>query len=241
MFPDDRLQYAFRSSIQLIDLIRFGIILLKNIDINSSIYSLKEFADSSNIYDEQGDSYARYTNRSSNRQDTTKRFKDILVVNQPTEFVLANNIFCKVSFSTERVDSKSKSRNTTNDVELIRLEIFSYKDTVVEIQEFLDNITYDYMTEIQNTRMNKRYIYTLVGQGKRSDDDYCNDKFEMWEECEFISSRKFDNLFFEEKDQLVSKLKFFVDNKDWYDTEGHPHTWGLGSVWSSWYWKNINN
>ena len=73
------------------------------------------------------------------------------------------------------------------------------------------------MTKIQNTRMNKRFIYSLVGSAKRNgDDDYCNDKFEMWEECEFVSSRNFDNLFFEEKDQLVSKLKFFVDNKDWY-------------------------
>ena len=31
--------------------------LIKNNDNNSSIYSIKEFADSSNIYDEHGDSY----------------------------------------------------------------------------------------------------------------------------------------------------------------------------------------
>ena len=201
--------------------------IAKNIETNSSIYSLKEFADSSNIYDEHGDSYTRYPTGRSNREPT-KCFKDILVVNQPTQFDLTENIFCKVSFSTERLDSKSKRMNTTNDVEMIKLEIFSYKRTVVEIQEFLDDITYDYMTEIQNTRMNKRFIYTLVGSAKRGDDDYCNDKFEMWEECEFVSSRKFDNLFFEEKDKLLSKLNFFVDNKDWYDKEGHPHTWGLG-------------
>ena len=202
--------------------------IAKNIDTNSSIYSLKEFADSSNIYDEHGDSCVHYPHGRSNKHDIIKRFKDILVVNQPTKFELTENIFCKVAFSTERLDSKSKTRNTTNDVELIKLEIFSYQNTVVEIQDFLDDITYAYMTEIQNTRMNKRFIYSLVGAAKRGDDDYCNDKFEMWEECEFVSSRTFDNLFFEEKDKLVSKLRFFVDNKDWYDKEGHPHTLGLG-------------
>ena len=202
--------------------------IAKNIDTNSSIYSLKEFADSSNIYDEQGDSYVRYPHGRSNKQDIIKSFKDILVVNQPTKFDLTENIFCKVTFSTERLDSKSKTRNTTNDVELIKLEIFSYERTVVEIQEFLDDITYTFMTEIQNIRMNKRFIYSLVGASKRDDDDYCRDKFEMWEECEFVSSRTFDNLFFEEKDMLVSKLNFFIDNKDWYNKEGHPHTLGLG-------------
>ena len=30
------------------------------------------------------------------------------------------------------------------------------------------------------------------------------------------------------KKKLISKLNFFINNKAWYDYEGHPHTFGLG-------------
>ena len=32
----------------------------------------------------------------------------------------------------------------------------------------------------------------------------------------------------DDKKKLISKLNFFVNNKAWYDYEGHPHTFGLG-------------
>ena len=34
-------------------------------------------------------------------------------------------------------------------------------------------------------------------------------------------------MFFEQKDELIKKIDFFRDNKDWYEKEGHPYTLGI--------------
>ena len=76
---------------------------------------------------------------------------------------------------------------------------------------YIDNITHNYISEIQNTRLNKRFIYTLIGKVENND-DYDSDKFSAWEECQFNSCRNFKNLFFENKDNLIKKIDFFTNN-----------------------------
>jgi hypothetical protein len=199
--------------------------IAKNINENKSIHCLKEFADSSNIYDENGQSCNYSQDNSNTIPNVSNNFKDIFIVNQLYEFSLTDKIFCKVTTSSERHERKS-GKNTVSDVEIIKLNIFSYIVPVGEIQLFIDKLTQNYILEIQNTRINKRFIYSLLGQGNKEDEVL--NKYKAWEECEFISSRKFDNLFFEEKDSLIHKINFFNKNRDWYEKEGHPWTLGLG-------------
>jgi len=99
--------------------------------------------------------------------------------------------------------------------------------------EFIDNIEKDYHRKLYSIRHNKKYIYTLnatnnvsSGGGDRWNND-C-DISNVWDECEFISCRRFNNLFFEQKDDLLRKLYFFENNSSWYDYEGHPYTFGIG-------------
>jgi len=49
-----------------------------------------------------------------------------------------------------------------------------------------------------------------------------------WRENEFHSSKTFDNVFFEEKAAVLDKIRFFLDNREWYDTYGIPYTLGIG-------------
>ena len=197
--------------------------IAKNINENKSIHSLKEFADSSNIYDEHGQSYN--SSNSSNTSNITSNSKDIFIVNQPYEFTLMDGIFCQVTVTSEKHERKS-GKNNISDIEIIHLNIFSYTIPVGKLQLFIDEITNKYISEIQNTRINKRFIYSLLGKDTNDSENY--NKYESWEECEFISSRKFDNLFFEEKESLMQKINFFNKNRDWYEKEGHPWTLGLG-------------
>jgi hypothetical protein len=199
--------------------------LAQNNENNTSIYSLKEFADSSNIYDENGDSVrqGRYNNRN---KTISKKQQDIFIVNQVTDFYITDDILCNVTFSNEKVERKTDNAMSSN-IETIQLKIFSYKKSLNDIKKYINQITEKYISEIQNTRINKRYIYSLIGKG--GDNNECEyNRFELWEECEFASSRTFDNLFFENKENLVNKIKFFNENKDWYNKEGHPWTLGIG-------------
>ena len=54
-----------------------------------------------------------------------------------------------------------------------------------------------------------------------------------WYEYPFISHKRFDNgMFFDNKQYLLDKLDFFLNNKAWYEKNGVPHTLGLG-LWGS--------
>lgn len=190
----------------------------KGIDTNSDIQCIKEYANSVNCRDQYDDDVDSQTQQ---EMSDFKKF-DMFVVSQRRRFNLSKNIWCQVVFSDETLDTGPK---TTSKIEVIKLNIFSSKITLIELQNFLDNITKNYLENIYNCRWNKRYIYSLENTASVSEDRRSR---LPWNECLFSSSRTFDNLFFDDKQQLIDKINFFADNKKWYDDEGHPYTLGIG-------------
>lgn len=49
----------------------------------------------------------------------------------------------------------------------------------------------------------------------------------LWKKYQFVTSKTFDNIFFTEKPKLLTKLQFFLDNKDIYSYRGVPYNLGL--------------
>ena len=49
----------------------------------------------------------------------------------------------------------------------------------------------------------------------------------FYTEFTFSSGKNFKNLFFPEKEELIEKIKFFMDNKSWYLEHGIPYMFGL--------------
>jgi chaperone BCS1 len=73
-----------------------------------------------------------------------------------------------------------------------------------------------------NLRDNKKFIYTLTKA------KYENNKYELWDEVQFLSTRTFSNIFFKGKNDIVKKLDFFLNNKDWFYNKGIPYSLGIG-------------
>jgi hypothetical protein len=180
-----------------------------HINTQPSIVSIKEYAESANSHNSYGDKITT----------STQEPLDIYVVKQNRSFVLTKDIFCTVVFNNEDLGDATKMICM---IETISLHIFSYKKTLGELQEFVEGITKKFLINIENCRWNNFYIYTLVGT--ESNDDH---KLSSWEECPFKSNRRFDNLFFDNKNVLMEKLLFFENNRAWYDAEGHPYTLGI--------------
>ena len=198
--------------------------IAKNTENNKSIYRIKEYSDSSNIYDENGIAYG--THKKTRNLDNKNKKLDIYVINQPKYFTLDNDIYCKVTFNNEKIENKDSRKSRSSNVETIIINIYSYKKSLTYLKKFVNDITSEFIFEIQNTRINKRFIYTLIGHCET--DEYGHDKCDAWEECEFLSARNFNNLFFDNKEALINKINFFNDNKYWYNKEGHPWTFGIG-------------
>ena len=187
----------------------------KHVD-NDTIFSVKELAHFVD-YDE--------SDRHNNQDERQKnKGTDVFIVDQTRWFTLDTDIHCRVFFNKESVESGAKK--IVNTIELIQIEVFSYKKSLNGLIKYIDDITYNYIIKIQNIRLNKKYIYTYLGLPK--DDDRCSNKYSNWEECEFKSFRTFDNLFFDSKQKLLDKLDFYENNEDWYKKEGHPYTFGIG-------------
>ena len=190
----------------------------KGIKSNPHIQCIKEYASGVNGRDQYDE---LYDNQSQIDKTDFKKF-DMYVVSQRRKFQLSKNIWCHVTFSDESFDTGPK---TVSKIEIIKLNIYTNKLSLSQLQDFIDNITKDYLENIYNCRWDKRYIYTLENSSRNEDK---RPQHSAWNECPFSSSRTFDNLFFDNKQALIQKINFFVENKKWYDDEGHPYTLGIG-------------
>ena len=204
----------------------FWYYISNNMFENNGIYSLKEFATSQNIYDDFGDpKSSRQSKKNFDNDELEYTNRDIFVVDQNRSFKIKNDIYCCVIKNKNRHDDSKTSSSSSYEMENITIEIYSYSVSLKKLHNFIDEICNNYYMELDKIRNNKKFIYTLIGNSNSNDNNYEKD---VWDECEFNSTRNFSNLFFEDKKKLLTKLNFFINNKSWYEYEGHPYTFGIG-------------
>ena len=179
---------------------------------NSEISQLKEYENTREQFEDDNDSENNSAKNSANNN-----FNSFFVVNQKKGFKVYDNIYCSINFKNqEDEDRDDKSREIYS--QTIEVTLYSYKSSLKDIKNFLDKISKEYLNSIENQRKNKKFIYSL------------NSKMEErfnWYECEFNSTKNFNNMYFESKDKLLEKIDFFVNNKEWYEKEGLPYTLGI--------------
>jgi hypothetical protein len=147
------------------------------------------------------------------------------MVIQNTNFLISkeHQIYAYTKISNEEKDEEKKSKNkNVVKIEKINIQLFSYKSNINTIKEFVENITNNYLASIDDLRDNKRFIYTL-NKAK-----YEENRYELWDENVFSSTRQFNNIFFNDKTLLIKKIDFFLNNKDWYFNKGIPYSIGIG-------------
>ena len=176
----------------------FWYYISKNNMNNDSIYCIREYANSSNIYDDYGEPKRYNKNYEVDNDidlDDVDTNKDLFIVDQTKYFKLTENIYCKVSKVNDTGDEKK-----SYEMEHITIEIYSYKLGLNDIVKYIDNIDNDYKNSLKKARNNKKYIYTLIAANDNTNSNsYEREVLSKWEECEFISTRTFKNLFFENK------------------------------------------
>jgi chaperone BCS1 len=183
--------------------------ILLNIEKNKTIYKIRE-------------SHTNYNNTTSN-SDRRKNI-DMYIVYQNKHFLLDKNIYVKAEIEHESDNNKEEKYSIKTDK--VTINIYSYKLSLPELINYIDNITNQYLLTIKNNRFNKKFIYTYHnGDNKDKDED---SKYDSWREDLFESTRTFKNIFFDGKKQLIDKIDFFLENKNWYYEKGIPYTLGIG-------------
>lgn len=173
--------------------------IVSNIDKNPSIYYIKE-------------------------QMLNKKEDEIYMVAQRDKFLVCKDLEIyaytyKESESSKKEDEDTKNKNKTSN---ITIELYSYKSSIETIKMFVENVTTEYVKKLDEVRKGKHFIYSLASV------KYDEDLSERWTETRFESTRKFNNLFFENKQKVLDKIDFFINNKDWYFDKGIPYSLGIG-------------
>lgn len=184
--------------------------IIENIYKNDSIYELKELSTSiDKIKKSEIDS-----------QDNDP--DNLFIVSQKKSFLYNKDlkIYAITHISSEDMDDKKNKPASKTDN--IKITLYSYHTNVNEIKQYVKQIKQKYLSSIANSRSNQKFIYTLI---KTKYEDY---RYECWEEYLFESTRTFNNIFFENHDQIIKKIQFFLDNRDWYYEMGIPYSLGVG-------------
>lgn len=184
--------------------------IINNIEKNKTIYKIKEH-------------HTNFQSSTENRYDKAKKNYDMFTVYQDKHFIIDPDIYVKADIEFENDNNEKEKVNIKTDK--ITIIIYSYKYSLNYLKTYIDNITEKYLLSIKETRKNKRFIYFLDKTEFNSDNE---DKFTCWREDLFESARTFSNIFFDGKKQLIDKIDFFLQNKNWYYEKGIPYSLGIG-------------
>ena len=182
--------------------------LIYSINFQAIIYYIKELK-SNDIY----------IKREADKTDKTDKIFDMFVPDQYKPFCLSleKNIQCIIKLTEDNDTSKespeSKKKHT--------ITIFSKdKNTkMVDLEDFMNNCLIKYNKFIEKESIKDQYYFSY--------NDADNDGTLNFSEKIFKTNRKFNSVFFENKDKFMNNLKFFLENESWYEKKGIPYHYGI--------------
>ena len=188
--------------------------VVQNVDSMPDIRELKEFA--TNVI--RGEHY---------EAKGTDDVKTVFTVSQKTPFLLdaVREIYCTIKEAGEQRDADGPAKTESRIVKF-NITIFSYKSDVSALTEFIRELKNVYQKHLEDKRKDRLFVYTLNNVEVRNDDD--DDTVGGWQETPHETMKSFDNLFFDGKQEILKKIDFFVNNKEWYKRNGVPYTLGIG-------------
>lgn len=126
------------------------------------------------------------------------------------------DVKCLVQYNDKSITSSDEDRNSRRtELEECTLDITLEANTLQEILTYIQNQTTHYKTEIQKVTEEKPHIV----KPNISSNGHPNT-------LPFKSYKTFENMFFDEKEDLIHRLNMFR-NRDVYQRLGLPHTLGL--------------
>lgn len=175
--------------------------IIEGVESNGSIYEIKEYITSKRF---------------------TDKLEDMYIISQRTQFLYSRplEIYAILNSYVEESDGEKKTSSVKTDT--ITITLYSYKTDIQGIRKYVDTVKQRYLKHIESIRHNKKFIYSLCQASSEES------RYECWKEYPFESAKRFDNIFFEGKDAVVEKVRFFLENKDWYYKNGIPYTLGIG-------------
>jgi len=162
----------------------------------------------------------RYVNYNA-ETESSKGFCANLIVSQRTPFKINEEIDCFVNINTENDGNEKNPRK----IEEFKIKLSSEVLNADQLREVLADWVkeYEQMINKTNDKHLKYFMYTPTSDFK--EDHY--DATAHFEEFRFESGKNFKNIFYPAKEEIVERINFFTENKEWYKERGIPYTMGF--------------
>lgn len=162
----------------------------------------------------------------------TEKYSEYLV-DQSKEFMLTDKIYGMI---TNNSKEKHRGLHGTEYIEYNTLKVYSFTLTLAELQEWINVIVKDYKQYLKKSS-NDTQLYitastsTSGGIKRRSDGEKGASKSRsseiIIEAVPWESTIMFENSYFHEMDEIIKKIDFFLNNKEWYLKKGIPYNLGI--------------
>ncbi len=137
-------------------------------------------------------------------------------VDQSTIFRIDKDIDGKVYYKEKEI---SEFSGKVNYIKLTFLEIFSKKLTLTQLEDWVEKKTQDYDSYIRSKSCDKQLLVDVCWDPREKEVSVYNN---VW-----ASNATFENRFFTDKDKILNKINFFINNPEWYKKRGIPYTLGF--------------
>ena len=143
-----------------------------------------------------------------------------LIVSQKEYFKFDNNILGKViRYHDNCQDFDGKLAR----MEEFQITLISSDLSMHELKEMIESWVDEYLASLAPEKHLRYFLYAPI---EGPTDEYY-DTTRNYLEFIFQSTKTFDNIFFPEKNDILNRINFFTNNRNWYKSRGIPYTMGL--------------
>ena len=169
----------------------------------------------------QGSYYNRYEGGEgdSSTGDTIKGVKSNLIVSQTQPFKLTAEVYGLVNIMQHQHDNEKNPQQMKE----FQISICSHLLTAEGLRQLLQTWVKEYKNHLNSDRHLKYFVYTPSSD---STEDYYEASC-YYSEFRFESGKTFTNIFYPEKEDILKRINFFMENNSWYRTQGLPYTMGF--------------
>lgn len=132
-----------------------------------------------------------------------------------------------VKFSTSERDTGSDKQ--TKYYDHYRIQIMSSVKTTTALKQFINSCVSEFEDYLENEKNNHTFVFTLQNKDDESESSQESSQLNFFSEYVCDSNKKtIESLFMEGKDDIISQVKHFIENEDYYAKYGIPYHLGIG-------------
>jgi hypothetical protein len=144
---------------------------------------------------------------------------DLFIPDQVRPFLIDDNIYCTIKIYEDIYES-NKEKMDLNKKHIIKLFSYNKNIKVFHIEKFIEKCLYIYKKYTIEKSIEDTYYFCYINSDNNGTLLNFNEKI-------LKTNKTFKTVFFEQKDEYIKKLNFFINNQSWYNNKGIPYHLGI--------------